>query len=340
MPINKNAYIRYQTLDRCFRNRGKNFYIEDLVEHCNEALLYQNGMTNGVKKRQISNDIDFMESEKGWSIPLERIREGRRVYYRYSDLNFSIQNSIITDKELSQLQSIVTQLSCFQGLPNFVWIEEIINKLETVLKSKGNYYPIVGFSQNYYLKGLEHFIPLFEAIQNKQPLRIEYKSFKTKQDSVVVIHPYFLKEYNQRWFLFGLNNELKTISNMPLDRIQKVVNTNVLFVENELIDFEEYFDDVVGVTVFRDKNPEKILLKIKNERWPYIESKPIHGSQTIKENSDEYVLVQITVQINYELIALILSFGCDITVISPLSLQNTIIENINQSKQNYFYLCK
>ena len=90
MPTNKHAIIRYQTLDKCFRNPGKNYYINDLIKECNRAIYEFAGVEDGVKRRQLLDDIRFMESEQGWSIPLKHIRDGKKVYYRYEDMNFSI----------------------------------------------------------------------------------------------------------------------------------------------------------------------------------------------------------------------------------------------------------
>ena len=45
MPINKNALLRYQILDRCFSDRHHRYEIEDLVDKVNEALLDMYGKT-------------------------------------------------------------------------------------------------------------------------------------------------------------------------------------------------------------------------------------------------------------------------------------------------------
>lgn len=68
MATNKHATIRYHALDRCFSNWGRRYYIEDLIEACNLALYEFSGVEDGVKRRQIFDDITFMESEQGWSI--------------------------------------------------------------------------------------------------------------------------------------------------------------------------------------------------------------------------------------------------------------------------------
>ncbi|HDL01193.1 MAG TPA: WYL domain-containing protein, partial [candidate division Zixibacteria bacterium] len=99
MATNKHATIRYHALDRCFSNQGRKYFIDDLIEACNEAIYEFSGINDGVKKRQVYDDIRFMESEQGWSIPLERYKEGRKCYYRYSDKSFSIGNKGINPFE-------------------------------------------------------------------------------------------------------------------------------------------------------------------------------------------------------------------------------------------------
>jgi hypothetical protein len=123
MRTNKNAIIRYQTLDKCFRDHRHRYYIEDLIEACDERLCYYNGV-GGVSRRQIFEDIKFMESEIGWSIPLERIKDGKRVYYRYEEKDFSINKQPLTDAEAQQLHTLIQSLSRFRGIPSNEWIED------------------------------------------------------------------------------------------------------------------------------------------------------------------------------------------------------------------------
>ena len=67
MATNKNAQIRYHALDRCLGNWSRRFYIEDLIKACNDALYDYNG-SEGVQKRQVQADLDFLESEEGYKM--------------------------------------------------------------------------------------------------------------------------------------------------------------------------------------------------------------------------------------------------------------------------------
>ena len=100
MATNKHATIRYHALDLCFGNSGRKYFIEDLIEACNNAIYDYTGTSEGIKRRQIFDDIKFMESEQGWSIPLDKIRDGKRVYYRYSDKNFSVERNSLNSEQI------------------------------------------------------------------------------------------------------------------------------------------------------------------------------------------------------------------------------------------------
>ena len=101
MSVNKNALIRYKVLDSCFRNHAKKYFIEDLIDECSNVLAELNPSTNGISRRQIFQDIQFMESTEGWSIELEKSRAGKRIYYRYVDPKFSINNMPLNELEIN-----------------------------------------------------------------------------------------------------------------------------------------------------------------------------------------------------------------------------------------------
>lgn len=335
MATNKHATIRYHALDLCFSNPGRRYFIEDLIDACNNAIYDYTGTLEGIKRRQIFDDIKFMESEQGWSIPLDKVREGKRVYYRYSDKNFSIKKQAINESEANQLKETLSILNRFKGMPQFDWMEEMLIRIESEFKLKTNIKPIVSFEQNQYLKGLIFFSELFNAIHYKKVIDVYYQSFKQEKPVKMRLHPYYLKQYNNRWFLFALNENTNSISNLALDRIIEIKEINKQYIENKSIDFEEYFDDVVGVTVAENQQPIKILLQINNNLFPYIQSKPIHGSQKIKVRYNNYVIIELFLQLNYEFISLLFSYGEDVTVIEPEQLRTIIKSKAEKVFKNY-----
>lgn len=337
MPTNKNASIRYQALDKCFRDHRHRYFLEDLLEKCEDALYYYNGI-GGVSRRQIFDDIKFMESDAGWSIPLERKFEGKRTYYRYSDPNFSINEQPLTDQEAQQLRTVIITLSRFRGLPCNEWVEDVISSLEWRfnLRGKTQEEVIIGFEQNLYLKGLNWLPTIIDAASNHQVLKLVYRNYKNSEiEKTITVHPWYIKQYNNRWFLFAYDDCHCYISNFALDRIQSIdVDDSIPFLVNKNVDFEHYFDDVIGVTIpNEDEGKIKIVLQFSKNQFPYIASKPLHHSQQIID-ADNGIL-SIEVRPNYELNQLVLGFGNDVEVLEPESYRQEIIEIIYKNLQKY-----
>ncbi len=332
MSTNKHAIIRYQTLDKCFRNPGKNYAIDDLVEECNKAIYEYTGKEEGIKKRQLYDDIRFMESQQGWNIELKKVKDGRRVFYQYEDAKFSISNQPLNETEANQLREALLTLERFKGLPQYKWINELNTRLESSFSLKQKSDVIISFEENEFLKGLEFIPKLYNAILYKKVLSVNYKSFKTENPTSIIINPYYLKQFNMRWFLFGKSNEYESITNLALDRIESIEYLNQQYINSD-IDFNEYFDDVIGVTVPNDK-VEIIILDISESLLPYLKTKPIHGSQIIKEIDGKNYL-HLKVIPNYELEMLILSHGEKIKVVEPLFLAEKLLDRVNKMKNNY-----
>lgn len=334
MPVNKNALLRYRILDRCFSDRHHYYDIEELVDKVNEAFIDMYGKT--VSLRQIRADISYMKDRVSYDAPIEAIPyDGKKCYYRYSDPNFSIFNSDLSNEEVVKLRSTIEMLGRFRGIPGNAWLEEVISNLEYRFGVKANKGDYIAFDQNEQLKGLEHLSTIIDATVNHQPLLIEYHSYKGNEKTVT-IHPYHVKEFNNRWFLFGLEQSTHgdRIANRALDRIMKLSLSDVSFIPNTTINFKTYFDDVVGVTVPDNTGIEHIVLKFEKDRFPYIVSKPIHQSQKII--SEDECILQIDVRPNNELTSRIFSFFPDVEVLEPVWYRNEIKEKIKFNMQKYF----
>lgn len=334
MATNKHAIIRYQTLDKCFRNPGRKYYVEDLIEACNKSICEFTGNNLGISRRQIFEDIKFMESSQGWNIDLQRQKHGHKVFYRYTDINFSINNSLLNEAEENQLKEVLSTLSRFVGMPQFEWVEEMTVRLKSSFSSKIEAAKIIEFEQNKFLKGLNFFSDFFNAIVYKKTLCIEYKGFKQVTPVKIIFHPYYLKQFNSRWFVFGKADERRDITNIPIDRVLNITASKVSYVES-VIDFNEYFEDAVGVSIPENGEPEIIRIKISKELWPYIETKPIHGSQKIKEKTVEFTIIELLVFVNYELLSLLFSLGDGVIVLEPASVASLLKKKAELIFKNY-----
>lgn len=336
MGANKNALVRYRVLDNCFRNPGRRYFIEDLITACESALLEINPYSNGISRRQIFEDIAFMESNEGWSIELDKLRDGKRVFYRYSNMSFSITNMPLNELEINQLKGAFDILSQFKGIPQLEWINELIPKLRQGIAPEGESNFIMEFESNQYLKGIEHLGPLHNAIYYKKVLAINYQPFENEIPLELVIHPYFLKQFNNRWFLFGFNPEKEKYDwNLAIDRIVSIREIKSNFHKNKEIDWHEYFEDIIGVTKPSDTDAEKIILHFYGKTGKYMVTKPLHGSQKSKWIDENTLEVELEVIVNYELERLLLSYADTVKIIKPKKLIETLKKRIETAKGFY-----
>lgn len=333
MAITKYPLIRYKILDKCFRNTGKRYFIEDLIKECENVILELDPNSSGISLRQIREDIAFMKSPEGWSIEIEENRIGRKMYYRYVDPNFSINNMPLNEIEMQHIMEAVDILTQFKGMPQFKWLNELVPKLQQGLTQKKD--TIIEFDNNEYLKGIDYLGQLYNAIHYKKVLLIEYQPFESDSPLNFTIHPHYLKQYNNRWFLFGLNDENeKEDWNLAIDRIKNIFELNIKF-KSSRIDWTEYFEDFIGVTKPTEAKSEKIILHFYGKTGKYMETKPIHGSQKSNWISSETLEVKLDLIINYEFERLILSYANNVKVIQPLHLAKQVKDRLIDANNLY-----
>lgn len=329
MAQNKNAVIRYKALDKCFSNFYKKFYINDLMDYCSQVLSEHYAKETTVSRRQIFADMDFMRSEAGYDAPIENIRDGKKVYYRYADSGFSILKQPINPQELDTLNEALETLSRMNSIPGFDWVNSLQTKLNSGIIKAGEQRQVISFQENEFLKGVEFLNELYQFIIKSQCINIHYQGFKSDRENIYTISPYYLKQYNNRWFLFGQNQEMQKLQNLALDRIKKIELTDSRFLPCD-IDFNDYFDDIVGVSNDLDKSCERIEIEITDSIHPYVDSKPLHGSQKIKGN-----ILTLDVKINYELESLLLSYGENMKVLKPDHFREKMANRIELLQEKY-----
>ncbi len=327
MPVNKNAYLRYQILDQCFSNKLRKFSFDDLVDFVSDKLGYN------ISPRQIREDMANLRMGPYYA-PIEASRyDGKKCFYHYTDSDFSIFKNELTTEELTKLRSTIEMLNRYRGIPANAWLEEVISSLEYRFRVRANSENLISFEQNDMLKGLEHLSGLIDATINHQTIELSYKSYG-KDKRQITVYPYYIKQYNGRWFLFGMNGIKNRIESYALDRIEEYSLSDKPFIKNESVDFSTYFDDVIGVSVPYDDNivTEEIVLRFSPKRFPYVVSKPIHHTQKIL---NEPYTISIKVRPNRELSQQIFSFIPDIEVVAPERFRNEIRDKIQENLKKY-----
>lgn len=332
MPITKDSYLRYRVLDKCFRNPVGRYTIKKLIDKCNEALSYKD--RSSISIRTIRYDIAYMKSDQIWSAPIVAIRDGHECYYQYSDLSFSIDKVPLSEPQMKMLQSAIDIFKTVEGMPQFEGLGDSLDKIG-LLTYDNSTKPCFGLDYSAVVAGRKYITPLFDAIQYKTVVKIQYKPFD-KPKMIFVFHPQFLKQYNNRWYIFGVEQDHpEKILNLALDRITGKIKPTKLPYTKLDVEWKNYFDDIIGVTNIEDHKVEKIHFIVHGITSYYIETKPLHNYQHQHRIDENTLDVTLNVKINQELKNILLSYAPSITILSPQSLVEEHKASLKKALEQY-----
>lgn len=266
--------------------------------------------------------------------------DGRCMRFRYPSEVFEREIDLVAKfrKGYRRLrkQQIEEMMACSKGLlPRKVMAEVFLKELDRKQRA------LIEFDGNHELKNIHLLSELFLAIRNKEVVTFVYAPFASEKFSVV-LHPHYLKEFNNRWFVFGLSfsrGKMNPAALYPLDRIENMMKADERerYKEPE-VNYDRYFDSIVGVSKTKGK-ARRIVFRTNDRRvHGRILTKKIHRSQVqIDEWDDERQCgrFELTVRINPELKTKLLSFGNGITVEGPESFVREMEGEIRQMLISY-----
>jgi predicted DNA-binding transcriptional regulator YafY len=333
MPKNKEALIRYRIINKCFVEKT---YVtkKQLKEACERALDIC-----PIGERTIDADIHAMryDDRLGYHAPI-KIDRGRRAYY-YEDPAYSIDNIPLNEEELESIVFASKLLEQFKGVEIFKTFSGSVQKLVDAVNvyrfnDEDTYRDFIEFEKVDEAKGTEYLEPLIDALKNKDVLKIEYRTFTAKKNSVNIIHPYLLKEYRNRWYLIGYNEKKSEIRTYSLDRFVNLeVESSKDFI-NKGFDAQKYYENVIGISVL-NKEPIEIQIAFTENQAQYVITQPLHSSQElISQGVNKYVFKYYLVP-NFEFMAHILGWGEEVEVLKPELLRKKIKRLLMNTSQKY-----
>jgi len=321
MPESKNQPKRIRIINDCLAQKGTYWSTDELLAKMADADLK-------VSVRTLRADVADMkfDSQLGYEAPIES--DKAKGGYYYSDPEYSIDKLPLNRNDIIALEMAATTLKQYQYIPLMNEFNTTIEKIIRVVNrvKRGNYETIldfIEFEKTPTAIGLEHMDPIIEAIQHHQCLKVEYHRFENDQAAEVTIHPYFIKEYRNRWYVIGLKDATDEIRIYAFDRIIKVEATDTFYKKNTHFADNDYLKNCIGIHQGNGKI-EKVGLKFQPKDGKYVITQPLHRSQQIVEHDGPEVIIQLDVIINFELTGIILSYGAAVEVLEPVSLRKKI----------------
>lgn len=332
MANTKDYAMREMVYDECFSS-GKEFTREQLMNIVNRRLEARD-MLPIQSRTTFMQDIQEMNNKfhrlYGKDCIVYEDRNKKR-YYRYADGVESIYNRELTQNEVDNLLQVRNLLQGFNGMPDFDWIGPMMTRLDQNIIGKQK---TVASFEGGTKKDKEYLMLLFNAIINRQVLDVEYRKFFSDSEPLV-LHPYYLKQYWRRWYLFAKREGGKDIEAFSLDCIESVKENKSVKYKGTKTSFKKYFKDMVGVTMPPETEVEHIELWADASLVPYLLAMPIHESQKIRIDDEKNCMVSLDVMINLELIQELLYYGELLAVKSPLFFREEMIERLEWCKSSY-----
>ncbi len=308
-------------------------------------------MIRGIMKTTPGLSLDMLETEGN----------KRNMKYHYRDNTFSILPYLDYRYSAKDYKGLERALDLLRGsLP-----EQVFELVEFSLKSHVEYdfgeaEKNIDYGENLCLKGRER-LPFIYKVLNKKVLKVCYQPFG-KEPIEFVFHPYLLKQYNNRWFLFGRHDE-KDLDywNVPVDRIFNIQELSNVDFKNRPKEYLNHFHDFIGVHDGRfdgdesgaqndkkiedlgspNKQHEKEIIKMKIKTkglWGRMKTKPLHESQSVYKDFDDdlnYGLLTIEVIPNVEFYNQLVSLGENAVVEEPQNVKDLVVQRLKNTLKNY-----
>lgn len=341
MSSNNHALIRYKTIDRCLKSTAKNYFLKDLIKECSDAVHeyeeHRTGKQQEYKllgRRTILYDLKFMKDEVfGFGAPIEH---DRKEGYFYTDSRFEAFKARISKSDIEKLSEALSILKQLSGESQFKDLESMVTRLEETynIRRRAGDHSVVYFEHSTNIEGQKWVSKLKGYITKRQTLRINYEPFG-KQAYSRFISPYFLKEYNNRWFLFGWDHDVEKITTLGMDRIKDIEESIKEYYKPQEFNESSYHDDVVGVTIPSQAKKIELIIRAHGKRINYLETKPIHPNQVKIKQTDEYADFKLAVIPNFELQTKIMEKADSIEVRSPDWFREEILKRLRRAASLY-----
>ena len=170
--------------------------------------------------------------------------------------------------------------------------------------------------------GVENVQMVLEAIDQSKGLLCDYFSFNKKTKKEHRLIPYFLKTWEQRWYLVAEpDNHHHGLSVFALERMDNLRLTEEKVQPSNEITVDEYFDGSFGVNHSDEQVPVRLVVKVYGSQADYVRALPIHESQREIETTEEYALFEYRVVPCYNLFQQLLWHRERLEVMEPASVR-------------------
>ncbi len=180
----------------------------------------------------------------------------------------------------------------------------------------------------------EHLGTMVQAMRSNNQIAFDYHPYwRVNPTRGVVINPYFLKIFRQRWYITGLVPADGKIKTYALDRISNIRVLSRTFRPDPAFDPREYFRHSFGI-VFTEGEVKRVVLKVDSRQAKYFHALPLHHTQE-EYIHDTFCIFHYRMRISPDLVEELLSHGSRVEVLEPPELRAMVLHELKAALANY-----
>lgn len=285
--------------------------------------IYDDHYPSKVDLINFLTEKDFKVSPRTLERDIDRIRADFGLEITYSKAN---QGYYIDKSKSVKVESFF----------KFLEIVTVADILSESLKDSNTILDFVSFDDSKNFKGIENLKIILAAISQNRKLQFVHENFWRATLKEYVITPLLLKEYENRWYVIGVPEEMNEIRTFGIDRItEPTLSTLSNIKKNQFKNQLKNFDDIIGLD-FNQGKPTNIRLLVDGIHIKYMKSLPLHHSQNIHtENENGEFFVDFFLSPNYEFTTQILKIGNEVEVLYPPELRDEIKNTLTKTLKKY-----
>jgi predicted DNA-binding transcriptional regulator YafY len=340
MSLNTEPILRYKVIDACLRNKQKPYpSMQDLIDACNAKLGKEFTVSTIQKDIQDMKGKDVDRDRLGYKAPIKYSKAFEGYYY--TDPDYSIEDIPLNDAEIDALFAARDLVQSFAGSRVSENFNHLVEKLNSYVIEKYNNKgkdkrPLIQTENAPLQRGFQYFELFFSAIKKKQVINFLHYSYDRRSFSSPIVHPYLLKEFQNRWYIIGYSETHEAVRTFGLDRVHNPIYLNREFVEDDSFDPSFFLNDIYGIRAIGDGTKQKIKFKVDPKLSNYIISQPIHKSQQkVGASDDGHIYFELDLIPSIELLNEFYGYSPNLWVIKPAWMKNEITKMLEKAINDY-----
>lgn len=316
MNLSKSAFRRYKVIDGLLRNPMKRFpTMDEIITACHEKLDFYPSVET------IQKDIANMRLPypDGFDAPIHYNRSKRG--YEYTDPNYALSGVALRADELETITEAVELIRSIGGSRIGDKFNHAMEKiLSSTLEGASGVEPSHQVLQTMVpptSRGFEHFDLFYKACREKVPTSFIHFSYKKRTFTHILLHPFLVKEFENRWYVIGFSEQHEAIRTFGLDRVSEPLLLKKQYVAANPTEVKAFLNDVFGVFPIPHAKKEVVKIHVTQLGTHYFQAYPIHASQKIVKESTGTSHITFEIVPSVELARYFLSQGRHVEIKAP-----------------------